>query len=286
MDNCARIQIELMDILSVGETSLSAELDEHLRSCVRCQLKWIEMQLVWQRLGTLRQQEVPASAAQTLRAQILTDLEVVAGNRKRVQARRSALFSILVGVLFSVASAWIVQRDARLSAFAPPTLLSVGALWNALYVGVALVVVRYKKLPLGITASWAALGGLIAMGLFLGLCASCSMNHLLEYCRTSAWVNTAFDNPRDEALYFAVSGLYSSLPVFLAAFVTQIRTRSGPVVFGVGVAGLFLLLRLPGGLLRCASLPLELAASSCVGAIFGASVGGVAGASLRATIAR
>src|SRR5216684_4365984 len=133
MDRCEQIQLELGNALTEGNLDAPVELQQHLRGCANCLQAWQEMRLTWRVLGGLQEQKVPPTLLQTTRAQVLEQLAQEHPNVESARMGKSALVSVTIGLVFSVASVWVLGRKSDLSAFSPQVLLSMGAAWAALY---------------------------------------------------------------------------------------------------------------------------------------------------------
>src|SRR5579875_7294 len=133
MNRCEQTQFELTNALAEGNLHTPAELQAHLRGCATCRQAWQEMRLTWRALGALTEEEVPAKLWQTTRARVLRELEREQANAESARVGKSALVSVTLGVVFSVASVWVLGQKSDLSAFSPQVLLSMGAAWAALY---------------------------------------------------------------------------------------------------------------------------------------------------------
>jgi hypothetical protein len=285
MNRCEQTQLELTNALAEGNLHTPAELQAHLRGCANCRQAWQEMRLTWRALGGLPEEEVPASLLQTTRARVLEELEREQANAESARMGKSALVSVTLGVVFSVASVWVLGQKSDLTAFSPQVLLSMGAAWAALYAAAVLLAMRGDGAPrYGSAARWVGIAGLIAMGLSLVLTGSCSIGQALDYCQMSPGVRHLFAGVQSQTLYFLLGSLYSLLPLLMATAIIGLKVPRHPVVLGLMAGGVFVLLTLPAILLQCGAFSVGVSLSwifgSVVGSLAGGSVGSLTGAVL------
>ena len=285
MNRCEQTQLELTNALAEGNLHTPAELQVHLRGCANCRQAWQEMRLTWRALGGLSEEEVPASLWQTTRAQVWEELEREQANAESARIGKSALVSVTLGVVFSVASVWVLGQKSDLTAFSPQVLLSMGAAWAALYAAAVLLAMRGDGEPrYGIAARWVGVAGLVAMGLSLALTGSCSIGQALDYCRMSPGVRHLFADVQSQTLYFLLGSLYSLLPLLIATSIIGLKAPRHPIVLGLMAGVVFVLLTLPAILLQCGAFSVGVSLSwifgSVVGSLAGGSVGSLAGAVL------
>lgn len=286
MASCEQIQMELTEALAHGELRRPRELKAHLRRCETCRTVWNDLRLTWRTLGVLHDEEVPPATLENVRSQALESLAADAVAAESARLGRTMLISVVMGVLFSVTSVWVLGQRADLSSFSPEVLLSMGAAWAAVYAGVMLLVLRDKSFAVTSTIDtrWVALAGLAAMGLSLVLSGSCSVGQALDYCQMSPLVRGLFGKPQNEKLYFVLGGLYSLAPLFLAALLLGAKARGHPFTLGLIAGAVFVALALPGILLQCSAFSvganLSWVFGAVVGSLAGGSVGSLAGASL------
>lgn len=284
MDKCEQTQLDLANALGKGDLRTPAELQAHLRGCVDCRLAWQEMRLTWRALGGLPEPEVPAALLQTTRARVLEEFAREKANAESARIGKSALFSVAMGVVFSVASVFVLGQKSDLSAFSPQVLLSMGAAWAALYAAAVMLVMGEGGPTRGIAARWVGIAGLVGMALSLALTGSCSISQALDYCRMSPAVRHLFGSAQSQTWYFVLGSLYSLVPLMIATAVVGLKTRTHSVVLGIMAGGVFVALALPGILLQCGAFSLGVSLSwifgSVLGSLAGGSVGSVAGAML------
>jgi predicted anti-sigma-YlaC factor YlaD len=103
MNRCEQTRIELANSLAEGSLHTPIELEQHLRCCANCRQAWQEMRLTWRALGGLHEQEVPPTLLRTTRAQVLGQLAREQANVESARIGKSALVSVAMGVVFSVA---------------------------------------------------------------------------------------------------------------------------------------------------------------------------------------
>jgi hypothetical protein len=285
MNRCEQIQLELANALAQGNLHTPAELQAHLRGCATCRQAWQEMRLTWRALGGLPEEEVPIGLLQTTRSRVLEELEREQANAESARMGRPALVSVTLGVVFSVASVWVLGQKSDLTVFSPQVLLSLGAAWAALYAAAVLLAMRGDGAPrYSSAARWVGIAGLIAMGLSLVLTGSCSISQALDYCQMSPGVRHLFAGMQSETLYFLLGSLYSLLPLLIASAIIGLRAPRHPVVLGLMAGGVFVLLTLPAILLQCGAFSVGVSLSwifgSVVGSVAGGSVGSLTGAIL------
>ena len=285
MNRCEQTQLELTNALAEGNLHTPAELQAHMRGCATCRQAWQEMRLTWRALGGLSEEEVPASLLQTTRARVLEELEREQANAESARMGKSALVSVTLGVVFSVASVWVLGQKSDLTAFSPRVLLSMGAAWAALYAAAVLLAMRGDGEPrYGIAARWVGVAGLMAMGLSLGLTGSCSIGQALDYCKMRPGVRHLFGGAQNQGSYFLLGSLYSLVPLLIATAFIGLKAPRHPVVLGLMAGGVFVVLALPGILLQCGAFSVGVSLSwifgSVVGSLAGGSVGSLAGAAL------
>ena len=284
MNKCEHTQIELAKALAEGSLYTPIELEQHLGGCPSCRQRWQEMRLTWRALGGLHEQEVPPTLLQTTRAQVLGRLAHEQANVESARMGKSALVSVAMGVVFSVASVWVLGRKSDLSGFSPQVLLSMGAAWAALYAAAVLLVMRDREPRFGMTARWVGIAGLAAMGLSLALTGSCPIRQTLGYCRISPGARQLVASVQSETLYFLLGSLYSLVPLLIAAAFVGLKSPRHPVVLGLMAGGVFAMLTLPGIVLQCGPFSMGVGLSwifgSIVGSLAGGSVGSLAGALL------
>jgi len=242
------------------------------------------MRLTWRALGSLPEQEAPTGLLQKTRARVLEELEREEANAESARIGRSLLVSVALGVVFSVASVWVLGQKSDLSAFSPQVLSSMGAAWAALYAAAVLLVMRDGEPRFGIAARWVGTAGLVAMGLSLALTGSCSVGQALDYCQMSPGVRHLFAGVQSQTLYFLLGSLYSLVPLLIATAIIGLKVPRHPVVLGLMAGGVFVLLTLPAILLQCGAFSVGVSLSwifgSVVGSLGGGFVGSLAGAVL------
>ncbi len=287
MNSCETLQVELTEALAHGELPQPRKLTAHLRRCDRCRRAWEGLRLTWRALGTLADEDAPAARAQALHSQIVEELASEQTEREETRTGRATLISVVMGVVFAVLSVWIIGRRVDLASFPPQVLLSMGAAWAAIYTGVTLLIVRggrpFFALP-AFDARLVGVAGLGAMALSLLLAGSYSVSDALVYCRVNPTVQELLGGPREETVYFALGGIYSLVPLFLAALFLGARTPRHPLASGLLAGAVFLALALPGVLLECGAFSIGAGLSwifgAAVGALAGGLTGSLAGASL------
>ena len=285
MNRCEQTQLELTNALGESDLHTPAKLQAHLHGCANCRHAWQEMRLTWRALGALPEPEPPATLLQTTRARVLEELEREETNAESARMGKSALVSVTLGVVFSVASVWVLGQKGDLSAFSPQVLLSMGAAWAALYAGAVLLAMRGDGEPrYGVAVRWVGIAGLAGMALSLTLTGSCSIGQALDYCQMSPGVRHLFAGMQSQTLYFLLGSLYSLLPLLIATAIIGLKGPSHPVVLGLMAGGVFVLLALPAILLQCGAFSVGVSLSwifgSVVGSLAGGSVGSLAGAVL------
>jgi hypothetical protein len=284
MIKCEQTQLELTSALAEGNLGTPSELEAHLRGCAKCRQAWQEMRLTWRALGELPEQEAPGALLQMTRARVLEELEQEQAHIESARMGKSALVSVTMGVVFSVASVWVLGQKSDLSAFSPQVLLSMGAAWAALYAAAVLLAMRDGEPRYGIAARWVGIAGLVAMGLSLALTGSCSIGQALDYCRMSPGARHLFGGVQNQGLYFVLGSLYSLVPLLIATAFVGLKAPRHPVVLGLMAGGVFVVLALPGILLQCGAFSVGVSLSwifgAVVGSLAGGSVGSLAGAAL------
>ncbi|HLH78112.1 MAG TPA: hypothetical protein VKV28_15015 [Candidatus Binataceae bacterium] len=285
MNSCEQTQTELANALADGNLQMPAKLQVHLRGCANCRQAWQEMKLTWRALGGLSEEEVPARLLETTRTRVLDELEREQANLESARMGKSTLVSVTMGLVFSVASVWVLGQKSDLTVFSPQVLLSMGAAWAALYAAAVLLAMRGGGVPrYGIAARWVGIAGLLAMGLSLALTRSCSIGQALDYCQMSPGVRHLFAGVQSQTLYFLLGSLYSLAPLLIATAIVGIKAPRHPVVLGLMAAGVFVLLTLPAIVLQCGAFSVGISLSwifgSVVGSLAGGSVGSLAGAVL------
>ncbi len=287
MNRCEQTQLELTNALAEGNLHTPAELQAHLRGCANCRQAWQEMRLTWRALGALAEEEVPAGLSQTTRARVLRELEREQANAESARIGKSALVSVTLGVVFSVASVWVLGQKSDLTAFSPQVLLSMGAAWAALYAAAVLLAMRGDSEPrYGIAARWVGIAGLVAMGLSLALTRSCSIGQALDYCKMSPGVRHLFAGVQSQTLYFLLGSLYSLIPLLIASAIVGIKAPRHPVVLGLMAGGVFVVLTLPAILLQCGAFSVGVSLSWIFGSVVGSLAGGPLGSLAGAVLGR
>ena len=251
MNKCEQTQLELTNALAEGNLHTPAELQAHMRGCVNCRQAWQEMRLTWRALGGLPEQAVPAALLQVTRSRVLEELAQEQANAQSARIGKSALFSVTMGVVFSVASVWVLGQKSDLSAFSPQVLLSMGAAWAALYAAAVLLAMRDGEPRYGIAARWVGIAGLVGMGLSLALTGAYSIGQALDYCQMSPGAHHFFGGVQSQTLYFLLGSLYSLVPLLIATAFVGLKAPRHPVVLGLMAGGVFAVLTLPGILLQC-----------------------------------
>lgn len=285
MGSCEPIQVELTGALAEGDLR-APRLKAHLQNCEDCRRTWNDMRLAWRTMGTLREEAVPQLLSRVVRRQVLNDLARGPADAEAALIGRSSLMSLVMGVLFSVASVWVLGRKTDLAAFSPVVLLSIGALWAALYAGATLVVIRASRPGTSLAARWVGLAGLAAMGLSLALTGSYSTGQMLDYCRMSPWACALLGSRPNQRFYFAAGGLYSLFPLLLAALLLGAKVPRHPLATGLTAGAVFAALALPGILLQCGAFSLGASLSWIFGAVAGSLAGGSAGSWVGAALSR
>src|SRR5216684_1445332 len=94
---CNQFQTELMNLAARGAT-LSGELADHVSTCSECREAWDDLAFAAGALATLPQERAPVQAVETVRRQVLGELQAQA-KRRHMQFGLAVGFGLLSAVV-------------------------------------------------------------------------------------------------------------------------------------------------------------------------------------------
>ena len=266
---CNQSQTELMNLAARG-TKLSGALADHVSTCSECRKAWDDLVLAASALATLPRERAPVRAVQTVRRQVLGELQAEA-NRRRVQLGLAVGFGLLSAAV-SLAVLGVRIDLAGRSAWA---IAAGGLAWVAMFV-VAFWVLLKPRSGLedlrGLIVS-----GLGAMAIFLVADQFLPLTKVVQFCYASSWAREHLGLLGVQGAFFLVGTIYALVPLFLLSVATGKRYRSGPLKGGLIAGGMFFFLLAPAIFIQCSAFTAGALLGWLGGAVIGSTVGGVAG---------
>ncbi len=266
---CNQSQTELMNLAARG-TKLSGALADHVSTCSECRKAWDDLVLAASALATLPRERAPVRAVQTVRRQVLGELQAEA-NRRRVQLGLAVGFGLLSAAV-SLAVLGVRIDLAGRSAWA---IAAGGLAWVAMFV-VAFWVLLKPRSGLedlrGLIVS-----GLGAMAIFLVADQFLPLTKVVQFCYASSWAREHLGLLGVQGAFFLVGTIYALVPLFLLSVATGKRYRSGPLQGGLIAGGMFFFLLAPAIFIQCSAFTAGALLGWLGGAVIGSTVGGVAG---------
>jgi len=256
--------------LAARGTKLSGALADHVSTCSECRKAWDDLVLAASALATLPRERAPVRAVQTVRRQVLGELQAEA-NRRRVQLGLAVGFGLLSAAV-SLAVLGVRIDLAGRSAWA---IAAGGLAWVAMFV-VAFWVLLKPRSGLedlrGLIVS-----GLGAMAIFLVADQFLPLTKVVQFCYASSWAREHLGLLGVQGAFFLVGTIYALVPLFLLSVATGKRYRSGPLKGGLIAGGMFCFLLAPAIFIQCSAFTAGALLGWLGGAVIGSTVGGVAG---------
>jgi len=266
---CNQFQTELMNLAARGAT-LSGELAAHVSTCSECREAWDDLVFAAGALATLPQERAPVRAVQTVRRQVLAELQGET-NRRHVQLGLAVGF----GLLSAAVSVAVLGVRIDLAGRPAWAIAAGGLAWMAMFVVAFWMLLKPRSGSEDLRGL--IVSGLGAMAFFLVADQFLPLTKVVQFCYANSWARKHLGLLGVQGAFFVVGTIYALVPLFLLSVATGKRYRSGPVKGGLIAGGMFFFLLAPAIFIQCSAFTAGALLGWLGGAVIGSTVGGVAG---------
>lgn len=266
---CDQFQTELMNLAARG-AKLSGALADHVSACSECREAWDDLVFAAGALAMLPQERAPMRAVETVRRQVLDELQAE-GKRRHVQLGLAVGF----GLLSAVVSLAVLGFRIDLAGRPAWAIAGGGVAWAAMFVLAFWMLLRPRSGSGDLRGL--VLNGLGAMAFFLIADQFLPLMQVVQFCYASSWAREHVGLLGVQGAFFAVGTVYALVPLFLLSVATGKRYRSGLLKGGIMAGGMFFFLLAPAIFIQCSAFTAGALLGWLSGAVVGSTVGGVAG---------